>query len=273
MPDHAEPAVSFVVVTHDRPAELVRSRIIASILGQRYGHKELILVGESCSQLDDIARGLDRAPELRRFVAVNLDRPANDDLCVWALVARARNAGIALCEGTFISCQDDDNELVPEFTGEMLRVIREEGAAAAWCWRSVIEPDGGRFGGGYFPWITDDEHRRGILYRIWSDAGILVPGSDVVRDHLWARRGGEHFATVDPNEWMAHSDVYRLVPFRERYSHREITYHVTFDDIWNEEFCRSGLPAACWRSPGLIYHLGGASNKPPPADDEFAVVD
>lgn len=267
MPDHAGSLVSFVVVTHDRAPELVRSRIVASILAQRHQPKELILVGENCGHLDDIARGLDQAPELHRFAAVNLDRPPGDDLCVWALVARARNAGIALCAGTYICCQDDDNELAPEFTGEMLRVIHSEGAAAAWCWRRMIEPNGAKFSGDYFPWIIEDEQRRRILYRIWADAGVLVPGSDVVRDHLWARRGGEHFATVDPNEWMVRSDVYRLVPFRERYSHREITYHVTFDDIWNEEFCRSGLPVACWRAPGLLYHLGGATNKPPPGRD------
>jgi len=200
---------------------------------------------------------------LERFLAVNVERPQEEEMCIWALVARARNAGIRLAKGEFICCQDDDNELVPKFTEAMLNTIRQNGAVAAWCWRRVLEPDGRPFSGNYFPWMEGDELRRRILYRIWVDAGVIQPGNSIVRDTLWASRGGERFSTVDPNEWLVHKEVFRFVPYRERYTHNEIAYHVTFDDIWDEEFCRSGLPVACWEEPGLIYYLGGASNSPP----------
>ena len=254
--------VSYVVVSHDRAPQLVRRRIISSILAQTYSRKELILVGEDCACLDEIAAGLAQAPELERFEYFNLERP-EEAMCVWAMVARARNAGIRRAAGEYICCQDDDNELVPEFTAEMLREMASVGAQAAWCWRRAIEADGAPFSGGYFPWMSGDEARRAILYKIWTDAGVIQPGSPVIRDSLWAARGAERWSTVDPNEWLVHRDVYRLVPYRERYTHNEICYHVTFDDIWDEEFSRSGLPVTCWQYPGLIYHLGGASNSRP----------
>lgn len=257
------PLVSYVVVTHDRPPELVRGRIINSILQQTHPRKELILVGENCPHLEEIAHELDRPTELERFISINVERPKEEEMCVWALVARGRNVGIKSANGTYICCQDDDNELVPEFTKAMLQAIRQSNAVAAWCWRRVLEPDGQPFPGNYFPWMEGDELRRRILYKIWTDAGVIQPGSSIVKDTLWAVRGGERFSTVDPNEWLVHREVYRLVPYRERYTHNEIAYHVTFDDIWDEEFSRSGLPVACWEEPGLIYYLGGTSNSSP----------
>jgi glycosyltransferase involved in cell wall biosynthesis len=257
--------VSYVVVTHNRPSILVKERIISSIKKQTHPRKELILVGENCRCLDEIAMDLVEVAEFERFEYFNLDRP-KVLFCVWALVARARNAGIQRARGEYICCQDDDNELIPEFTTEMLTQMEQRGAMAAWCWRKGVEVDGTDFSGDYFPWVTDDETRRKILYQIWVDAGIIQPGSPVIRDSLWAERGAERFSSVDPNEWLVHRDVYRLVPYRERYSHTEICYHVTFDDIWDEEFMRSGLPVVCWRHPGLIYHFGGTSNSKPVSD-------
>lgn len=257
-----EQLVSYVVVTHNRAPERVRNRVIESIKKQTHSRKELILVGEQCSCLDEIVGGLNDLPEFEHFEYFNLERP-QEALCIWALVARARNSGIAHTRGEYICCQDDDNELVPEFTTEMIKLMEKHQAKAAWCWRKAIEEDGSLFSGNYFPWISDDEERRSILYDIWVNAGILEPGSAVIKDNLWAARGAERFSTVDPNEWLVHKDVYRLVPYRERYTHNEICYHITFDDIWDEEFSRSGLPVVCWQYPGLVYYLGGASNSKP----------
>jgi glycosyltransferase involved in cell wall biosynthesis len=257
------PLVSFVVVTHDRQPKLVRERIIQSILRQTYPRKELVLVGESCPHLGDLAAGLDGCPGLVAFRSIGLERP-EEPRCVWELVSRARNAGIGLAEGTYICCQDDDNELVPEFTEAMLGVLQRTGAAAAWSYRRAVEADGTPFSGDYFPWMIGDEDRRRLLYRIWVAAGIITPGDDVIRDTLWASRGSERFCTVDPNEWLVHRDVHRRIPYREHYSHMALAYHITFDDLWNVDLCASGLPVACWQHPGLIYHLGGVSNSAPP---------
>ncbi|MEI7695151.1 MAG: glycosyltransferase family A protein [Chlorobium sp.] len=257
-----EPLVSYVVVTHNREPKLVQDRIIQSIKNQAYPHKELILVGEQCLYLDEIAVGLHDSPEFEHFEYFNIEKP-EEALCIWALVARARNAGIARARGDYICCQDDDNELVPEFTIEMITLMEKNKAKAAWCWRKALEEDGTLFSGNYFPWISDDDARRSILYNIWVNAGVLEPGSAVIKDNLWAARGAERFSTVDPNEWLVHKDVFKLVPYRERYTHNEICYHITFDDIWDEEFSRSALPVVCWQHPGLIYYLGGASNSRP----------
>ena len=52
------PLVSYAVITHDRPPDVVRARIINSILNQDYPRKELLLIGENCACLDEIAAGL-----------------------------------------------------------------------------------------------------------------------------------------------------------------------------------------------------------------------
>jgi hypothetical protein len=261
--DPVPPLVSYVVVTHDRPVALVRSRIIDSVLRQNHPRKELLLVGESCPNLKEIAKGLGTTTGLERFQAIQVERPQDRTLCVWALVARARNTGILQAGGEYICCQDDDNELDDDFTSSLLDRIESTGSRAAWCWRRMVEPDGTPFTGNYFPWLDGDELRRQILYSIWVNAGVLQPGSSIVQDSLWASRGSERFATVDPNEWLVHRDVYRCIPYREYYTHQQITYHITFDDLWNQDFCNSGIPVTCVEAPKLTYHLGGSSNTKP----------
>jgi glycosyltransferase involved in cell wall biosynthesis len=255
--------VSYVVVTHNRAPELVLSRVIRTVLQQDHPRKELVLVGESCPHLDAISSGLGPETGLERFTAIQLERPKGEQLCIWALVSRARNTGILQAAGEYICCQDDDNELDPDFTSAMLKTIERTGSQGAWCWRRMVESDGTAFDGTYFPWLVGDELRRSILYDIWVNAGVIQRGSEVVKDSLWAIRGSERFPTVDPNEWLLHRDVYRCIPYREHYTHLQITYHITFDDIWNQDLCNSGIPVACLEEPKLTYYLGGASNTEP----------
>jgi len=253
------PLISFVVVTHNRPPELVLGRIIASILKQNYPRKELILVGENCIFLDEIAKGLDKAKELENFLKINI-KEGKDKFCSWSLVARARNKGIDLAKGEYICCQDDDNELDSDFCKNMLETIRSNNVKATWCWRKLVYPDGKEFSGNYFPWVRDDEKRRKILYNIWKKAKIIEPNSAILKDNLFARKGSEHFSSVDPNEWLIHKDVFHHIRYRENYCHNQIMYHMTFDDLWDIDFCQSGFTAACCGKPLLTYYLGGASN-------------
>ena len=259
-----KPLVSYIVVTHDRPPQRVMERILSSVLAQDHPRKELVLVGERCPNLGYFREVLKGRQELEQLEIIDAHDP-DPNLCVWARVAAARNLGIEAARGEFLCCQDDDNMLEAHFTPRMLEALKGREALAAWCWRRVLYPDGTAYRGDFFPWLTDDDQRRDLLYRIWTKAGVIVPGQSVVRDTLWAERGAERFSTVDPNEWLVHREVYRHVRYRERYTHDEIAYHVTFDDIWDRDLVRSGLPVACAPFPGLVYFLGGASNSVPGA--------
>jgi len=254
-----ESLISFIVVTHNRSPELVNRRIINSILNQNYSRKELILIGENCDFLDEIAKGLDNSKQLERFHKINL-LGDKDTMCSWALVARARNRGIGLAKGEYICCQDDDNELDPDFCKAMLENIKTNNAKAAWCWRKLIYSDGREFSGNYFPWAPNDEKRSEILYNIWKDAKIIEPNSPILKDNLWAKRGSEHFSSVDPNEWLIHKEVFQHIRYRENYCHNQIMYHITFDDLWDIDFCQSAIKATCCEKPLLTYYLGSSNN-------------
>ena len=107
------PLISFIVVTHNRAIELVLKRIINSINNQTHPRKELILIGEKCPYINQLAELIQSNYSFDRFESMKLPRldEEEDEMCMSALQARARNKGIMLAKGEYISCQDDDNEL------------------------------------------------------------------------------------------------------------------------------------------------------------------
>jgi len=256
------PLVSFVVVTHNRPIELVQQRIIESIANQDYSNKELILVGESCEKLDVLVKKIhEKQYDLKNFKWTNLSRPTGKmNYCIWGLVSKCRNIGIRLAEGEYISCQDDDNEIEPDFASSLLTCIVENNAEAAYCFRKVKMPDGAPFKGDYFPWIENEPLRERLAYQIWKDAGIFTPGSDVMKDQLCAFNKTEIFSSVDANEWLVKADLFRRIPYREEFGFSDIYSYLSFDDLWNDDIRRAGIHAICSNKVGLIYYLGGASN-------------
>jgi hypothetical protein len=97
----AEPLVSVVLPTHNRP-DLLR-RAIDSVLAQRYTRWELLVVddgGEADSQVVVEATGDDRVHWQR------IDRRG---------VSGARNAALASVTGEIVTYLDDDNVLDPEW--------------------------------------------------------------------------------------------------------------------------------------------------------------
>ncbi|MCU0289885.1 MAG: hypothetical protein MUF15_26275, partial [Acidobacteria bacterium] len=98
-----KPLISFVVVTHDKPIEIVHQRIIKSIGHQDYPNKELILVGEACEKLDELVKDiLKEQYDLKKFRWINMPRPTGkENLFFWGMVARCRNKGIMLARGEY----------------------------------------------------------------------------------------------------------------------------------------------------------------------------
>lgn len=265
------PLVSFVVITHDRPFPLIKQRIIKSIAGQTYPNIEIILIGEDRPDINKLADEVKKEFGLSQVRSKNVTRKTEKtELCIWAKVARCRNAGIAMAKGEYIACQDDDNELESDFTSSLVETITKAHAEAAWCYRRAVLPDGSPFPGTFFPWMIDDPIRRRILYRIWKDAGIFVPGSAIIRDQLTATYKNEDFSTVDPNEWLVKKSLYTRIPFTEDYDFLSISYHYTFDDLWNIAVRKAKIKTACSKKPSLIYFLGGLTNSLPGPDELYA---
>lgn len=254
-----EPTITFVVVTHDRPIDLVMGRIVRSIARQEYSRIELILVGEACPHLEDLVACISESfPGLLKKW-MNVPRPNAREHYPWSLAARCRNRGIQLARGHFISCQDDDNELESDFTTSLLDSLLTVDADAAWCYRRWVMPDGSPYPGTFFPWAEPGTVRERLIYEMWRHAGVLTPGSDIVRDQLLATHNSEVFSTVDANEWLVRTESLRQFPFRESYGFYDLMANAAYDDLWNLEIRSAGARTVCSERVSLVYHLGGGS--------------
>lgn len=107
------PLVSFIVATHNR-ANLIK-RALLSVLNQSYGNIELIVVNDgSTDNTKSVLQDLIHANKIRYLEQQHMGRSA------------ARNAGLNLSRGEFISFLDDDDELDPDFTEVLLRIIEKD---------------------------------------------------------------------------------------------------------------------------------------------------
>ena len=115
----AEPLVSVVVPTRDRP-ELLR-RAVTAILGQTYGGPiECVVVFD---QSDPDLPWADLPPG-RTLVVVRNDRSPG--------LAGARNSGILAATGELVAFCDDDDEWLPEkLTRQVARLLATPSAAVA----------------------------------------------------------------------------------------------------------------------------------------------
>ncbi len=251
--------ISFVVVTHDAPVSMVVSRIVKSIASQSHTTREMILVGENCSQFGELVTTINRLFPGLLTHWLNEARTSSSLISPWARVGRCRNLGIAIAQGDFISCQDDDNELESDFGASLLDCLLSSDAEASWCHRRLVMPDGSPYPGTFFPWADPFSIRGRLLYDMWAAAGVVRAGSDVARDQLLATNSSEIFSTVDSNSWLVEANILRQFPFREKFGYQDLISDTSFDDIWNNDIKAAGVRAVCSEKPSLIYHLGGAS--------------
>lgn len=113
------PLVSVIVPTKDR-AHLLEATL-RSILGQTYGHLEVIVVDDgSVDDTADVVAGVRDG----RVSYVHQDN---------AGVAAARNHGLRLAAGELIAYLDSDNTWTPAFLTTMVGTLRSTGARAAYA--------------------------------------------------------------------------------------------------------------------------------------------
>ena len=119
----AEPLVSVVITTYNRPALLLQA--IQSVRNQTYGSIEIIVVDDGSSV--DIGQAV-LAHDRDIVVIRNTEtRGAN----------YSRNAGIARAKGEIIAFLDDDDEWLPNKLTEQVALLRD--ADACLCGYKVLE--------------------------------------------------------------------------------------------------------------------------------------
>ncbi len=128
----ARPLVSVCVATYNR-ARLLTERCIPSILGQTYGHFEVIVVGDGCT---DETEELIRRFHDSRLKFVNLPRRGHypeDPARQWFVAgAQAMNEALVLARGDFITHLDDDDEYLPERLEKLVAFARERVCDLIW---------------------------------------------------------------------------------------------------------------------------------------------
>ena len=124
-----EPIISVVVPIYN--VEPYLSTCIESIVNQTYNNLEIILVDDgspdNCPQICDQWAGKDK-----RIVVIHKKNGGLSD---------ARNAGINIAKGQYISFIDSDDYIEPTLYEKMLQAIINTGAEIACCGRYVIDND------------------------------------------------------------------------------------------------------------------------------------
>lgn len=137
----AEPLVSIVVPTRDRPAMLRDA--LESVCAQDYRNWEAIVVNDGGADVAGVLQALPAAAAAR-FTLIQSVRSAGQ--------ARARNRGIAAARGDIIAFLDDDDRYKPDHLAQLVAGLQSSGAALGYTRAEAV-------------WERIDEGRRVDLKR------------------------------------------------------------------------------------------------------------
>lgn len=245
--NHSEPLITVMTVT--RRAEQL-SRCICSVREQDYRgpirHLILVDANEDCRTVaraegvsdDDIAHAT-RGPE-------DADGPVR--------LAALRNEIVELAGDTWMAFIDDDNRWEPNHLRSLWSSIEDSDAGMAHSQRLMFEADGRPCLRDEFPWGRDEATRKAV-YAYCLAAGIMSPGSNVMRDRM-----GTRFTWVDLGEWLFPPGFLAANPFNTSYDAWD-WYEISVEDRdLPRAVHNSGLKVATTGQPTLHYFMGGFTN-------------
>lgn len=180
-----EPLVSLIIPAYNSQIDV--GAAIAGALAQTYANKEVIVVNDGSR--DGTRRILEGFGDLIKVV----DKPNGG-------VSSARNAGVAVAEGDYISFADADDVTLPGFLDAMMATLRAAGPGKWWVYsqayfmsaegidlrRPVV------FGGPFSP----QEQRLAILQR-----NIAGPPASLVLAEMHREIGGFDESMRSPEDW------------------------------------------------------------------------
>lgn len=172
------PVFSVIIPTYNRAA--VVGRAIRSVLDQSFAQFELIVVDDgSADETAQVVAGFTDA-RVRYMYQEN------------AGVSAARNSGVALARGQYLTFLDSDDEALPEWLAEFDRLLQPEDVGVACC--------------GFFIHVVGQRERLGPY--LPEDHGDLMSGCrcsflaglfTVRREIFWAAGGYDEKMTYSEN--------------------------------------------------------------------------
>jgi GT2 family glycosyltransferase len=252
-----------VVVTPTRNRPELLWRAVASAAAQRDVTIRHIVVGDDCPVLADAAftaRLLRAFPHVTAINATPESHPQVQDDYRWARVARLRNMGAAASDIDLIAHLDDDNTWDPGHLSSLVAALAAAPSAeVAHGWRRLLNDDGSPYHipEGVDPW-NDDEEIGARSYALLVDAGVVVPGSNVLRDRI--HHNGVLLGRVDTNELMVRRRLFERIPFPEEFSRWKQKIGLGDDALLNYRLLKSGVEVVCTEQVTVNYFMGGKSN-------------
>lgn len=118
--------VSVVITTYKRPPEMIAAAI-ESVLNQTYENIELFIVDDSPEDYSERVRVKEYCESIDDRRVKYVQHIVNQGACV------ARNTGMNLCNGSFISFLDDDDEYLPTRIERMLKCFDADDIVMVYC--------------------------------------------------------------------------------------------------------------------------------------------
>lgn len=243
------PPISVITVTR-RPSNWLRC--IETVEAQSYpGHlQHLFLVDDRAT--DGTVLHPARRPDHVQLVhssrsSTDVDGPSR--------LAHLRNEAISYVGPGYIAFLDDDNSWEPDHLESLWSTARTTRAEIVHSQRRLFEEDGRPYVRPEFPWGRDEISRRAI-YAYCVAAGIMEPGSNIVRDRFEMR-----FTWIDLGEWLFPPGFFPADPFDPDYGAWD-WFNISVEDKSLPRLVyESGMRCESTGKATLRYYLGGYTNR------------
>jgi len=247
--------VAVVILTRDRP-ELLEGAI-ASVGDQDSTLDRAVFVVNNGFEVD-LDRLRHRCPRTPIY-SYTVRGASFDELPSVRRVAHLRNFALSLVDSDFVCFLDDDNQWEVDHLSSLYEVLIDHAAAASHSWRTVVCANGDPLPLHEFPWARTRTERLN-RFEDATRAGLLSPGSAVVRDSVSALVDGRDVGMVDMGCWLFPRDLITALGLETSYDGKELDTCVGEDDKMLRALRLNAVPVACSMRPTLRYRLGGFSN-------------
>lgn len=174
-------------------------------------------------------------------------------------LAKLRNLACRLTQSEWVAFLDDDNEFEPQHIRTLVACAAERSSPAVHSYRKLFHFDGTPFLEEFWPWCRGQREAR---ERYWDYVakGILMPGSNVVREQAAPVNGARSRTHIDMNVWLLRRDLLLRCAMPEHFTEEDWVANLTEDDKLLEALTGAGVDVAVTGIPSVRYYLGGYSN-------------
>jgi dTDP-4-amino-4,6-dideoxygalactose transaminase len=254
--------VCVVVLTTGRRATLTEA--LHSLREQTYRGPCSVLIlldrqDEHANRLPNLVAAAAMPDEITvRTISLTLC-PGSEPGDLFSRVALLRNIALGYVTAPLIAFLDDDNVWEPDHLTSLTQLMAETHALAVHSWRRLVTPQGTPQVPDTFPWLMTPD-AAAARFALLTKAGVLQPGSEIVRDRSSLNVLGREYGMVDMGEWLFDRRLFSFVRFDTQWTGEQLIDCVGEDDKLLQQLRELLIPVHCTERATLRYRLGGFSN-------------